>query len=145
MSSAKEKSPEKGKPSGKETPSAKGRLSGKLLSWAWIIGVAISFVALIIQQLFFPTAVLSIALTHIHHWMYSLPIVVILVILKLWRYDNFWVNLLLGFFLGLVMSEFYWILAYGFPSGFLQIFYWILITGSDWTQWFLIALAAGLI
>ncbi|WXG42181.1 MAG: hypothetical protein WED07_15690 [Candidatus Freyarchaeum deiterrae] len=143
--SAKEKTSEKGKPSGKEKPSSKGRLSGKLLSWAWIIGIALSFVALTIQQLFFPGAILSTSLGHIHHYMYSLPIVVVLVILKLWKYDNFWVNLLLGFFIGLVASEFYWILVYGFPSGFLQIFYWILITGSDYTEWFLILLAAGLL
>jgi hypothetical protein len=125
-------------PSGKKKSSGKGRLSGKLLSWAWLIGIALSVVALSVQQVLFPGVILSTSVGHIHHWMYSMPIVIVLVILKLWKYDNFWVNLLLGFFIGLIASEFYWILVYGFPAVYEQIFYWILITGSDYTQLFLL-------
>lgn len=110
--------------------------SGKALSWAWLIGVAASFLLLLVHHYFFPGAIISYSFTHIHHWMYSLPIVVILVILKAWRYDNFAVNFLLGFFVGLVVSEYYWILIYGFPKGFVQIFYWILLYGlpSEYVQ-----------
>nr|MDO8082958.1 hypothetical protein [Candidatus Freyarchaeota archaeon] len=134
-------SSDKGPPSGKEKPSGKfkGMLSGKLLSWAWLIGIALSFLALVVQQVFFPGAILSLSLMHIHHWMYSLPIVIFFVILKFWKYDNnFWVNLLIGFFVGLVGSEFYWILIYGFPTGYLQILYWILIYGKDYNLLILI-------
>lgn len=123
-----------GEPSAKETGSGRFRvrLSGKLSSWAWLIGISLSFVALVVQQVFFPGAILSLSLTHVHHWMYSLPVVVFFVILKFWKPDNFWINFLLGFFIGLVGSEFYWILIYGFPTGLLQILYWILIIGKDY-------------
>ncbi len=111
---------------------------GKFLSWAWLLGIALSFIVLMVQHTFFPGAILSLSLTHIHHWMYSLPIVVLLVVLKFWKPNNFWIDFTLGFFVGLVISEFYWIILYGFPRGLLQIFYWILITGKDYNLLMLI-------
>ncbi|MEX2751360.1 MAG: hypothetical protein Q6366_005685 [Candidatus Freyarchaeota archaeon] len=111
---------------------------GRFLSWAWLLGIALSFVVLVVQHTLFPGAILELSLTHIHHWMYSLPIVVLLVVLKFWKPNNFWIDFMLGFFVGLVVSEFYWILLYGFPKGLLQILYWILITGEDYNLLMLI-------